>query len=129
MHAAALVFVRIIFLSVSGTLCHERIGEGFIDETGLGTTNSYSTAITSSAKKDLTNEEQTLHKKANDIIQFFLDLLNIIVGDLNTSKSARFILFHRWSGGKSPLLRKHYYHPEITLVHPYTTLRTAVRRK
>jgi hypothetical protein len=77
MHAAALDFVDILFLSVSGTLHHERIGEGFIDDTGLGTTNTNSTAITLSAKKELTNEEQTLHKKANDIIQLFLDLLQL----------------------------------------------------
>jgi hypothetical protein len=71
MHAAALVFVGIMFLSMPGTLHHERIGEGFIDDTDLGTTNTYSTAITSSSKKELTNEEHTLHKKANYIIKFF----------------------------------------------------------
>jgi hypothetical protein len=31
MHAAALVFIGILFLSVSDILHHERIGEGFID--------------------------------------------------------------------------------------------------
>jgi hypothetical protein len=102
MHAAALAFMGILFLSVSGTLRHEIIGEGFIDDTGLGTTNPYSTDITST-KKGLTNEEHTLHKKVNGIIQFFLNLLHVTGGDLNTSKSARFILFHRWSGGKSSL--------------------------
>jgi hypothetical protein len=51
MHAAALVFIGILFHSVSCTLCHERIGEGFIDDTGIGTTNPYSTAITSSVKQ------------------------------------------------------------------------------
>jgi hypothetical protein len=75
MHAAALFFVGILFLSMSGTLRHAIIGEGFIDGTCLGTTNPYSTAITSSAKRELTNEEQTLHKKSNDTIQFFLNLL------------------------------------------------------
>jgi hypothetical protein len=82
--------------------------EGFIDDTGLGTPNPYSTAITVSSKSELTNEEQTLNKKANDIIQVFLDLLHIIGGDLNTRKIASFILFHRWSGGKSSLLRKEF---------------------
>jgi hypothetical protein len=129
MHATALAFVGIVFLSISGTLHHEIIGEGFIDDTGIGTTNPYSTAITSSAKKKLKNEEQTLHKKINDIIQFFLNLLPVIGGELNTSKSASFILFHRWSGGKSSLLRKHDSHPEITFIHPYTRVRTIVPRK
>jgi hypothetical protein len=114
---------------MSGTLCHERIGEGFIDDTGLGTKTPYCTAIIPSAKKELTNEEQTLHKKANYIIQFFLGLLHVILGDLNTSKSTSFIIFHSWSGGKSSLLRKHDSHPEITVVHPHTRVRTVVPRK
>jgi hypothetical protein len=46
MHAAALAYVGILFLSVSGLLRHEKIGEGFFDDTGLGTTNPHSTAIT-----------------------------------------------------------------------------------
>jgi hypothetical protein len=129
MHATALLFVGILFLSVFGTLCHKIIGEGFIDDTGLGTTNLYSTAVTSSTNKELTNEEQTLHKKVNDIIKFFLKLLQVIGSELNTSKSGSFVLFHRWSGGKSSLLRKHDSHPEITLVHPYTGVRTIIPRK
>jgi hypothetical protein len=38
MHAKTLLFVVILFLSVSGTLRHERIGEVFIYDTCLGTT-------------------------------------------------------------------------------------------
>jgi hypothetical protein len=41
MHAADLAFVGILLLSVSDILCHEMIGEGFIDDTGLGTTNPH----------------------------------------------------------------------------------------
>jgi hypothetical protein len=120
MHTATLAFIGILFLSVSGSLHHERIGEGFIDDTGLGTTNAYCTSITTMSHKALINEEQTLHKKANDVIQFFLDLLNVIGDDLNIGKSASFVLFHRWSGGKYSLLRKQESHPETTLIHPYT---------
>jgi hypothetical protein len=73
MHTAVLVFIGILLIFVSGTLCHEISGEGFLDDTGIGIINQYSTVITSSAKKELKHEKQTLHNKANDIIQFFLD--------------------------------------------------------
>jgi hypothetical protein len=115
MHVAALVFVGILLLSVSGLLHHKRIGEGFIDDTGIGTTSPHYKAITSTIQKELTNEDQRLQKKANYILQFFLDLLHVIDGDLNTSKIASFTLFHRWTGGKYSLLRIHEYHPKITM--------------
>jgi hypothetical protein len=104
MHAAALAFLDILLLSVAGLLHHERIGEGFIDNTGLGMTNPHSTAMTPVSQKKLTNEELTLHTKANAILQLFLDLRHVIGGDLNTGKSTNFILFHRWPGRKSSLL-------------------------
>jgi hypothetical protein len=128
-HAAALAFVGIILLSVSGLLRHERSGEGFIDDTGLGMTNSHSTAMTPTSQTVFTNEEHIPHKKAKAILQFFLDLLHVIVDDLNTRKSACFILFHRWSGGKSSLFRKHQSHPNIIIVHPYTGVSTVIPRK
>jgi hypothetical protein len=55
MHAAALVFIGILILSVPGRFRHKIIGEGFIDNTGLGTTNPHSKAITPTSKKELTN--------------------------------------------------------------------------
>jgi hypothetical protein len=73
MHAAALAFVGILLLSMSGLLCHERIAEEFIIyDTGLDTTNPHSKAITSTSQKELMNEEQTLHKKPMTKSNFFL---------------------------------------------------------
>jgi hypothetical protein len=60
MHAAALSFVGILLLSVSGLLHYERIGEGFIDDICLGTTDPHSTAITPMNQKVFTNEEYLL---------------------------------------------------------------------
>jgi hypothetical protein len=57
MHAVALAFVGILFLSASGHLQHEQTVEGFTDDTGLGTTHPHSTAMTSSSQKELTREE------------------------------------------------------------------------
>jgi hypothetical protein len=129
MHAVTLAFVGILFLSISGSLWHEIIGEGVIGDTCLGTTNPYSTSITPMSCKALTNEDQTLHKISNNIIQFSLNLLHAIVGDLNIGKSASLVLFHRWSRGKFSPLRKYESHPETTLIHPYTGVSITVQRR
>jgi hypothetical protein len=80
-------------------------------------------------KKIQMNKERELHSKANIILEFFLHLLNIIGGDIFTGKSACFLIFHRWSGGKSTLLKIHDDHPQITLTHPLTGTDNAVLRK
>jgi hypothetical protein len=74
MDALALSFIGILILSISKQRQHEHIGEGFIDDTGLGTTKPRSTAITPYTIKSLTIEERELHTKANGILQFFLGL-------------------------------------------------------
>jgi hypothetical protein len=95
----------------------------------LGTRNPHSTAITPTSQKDLTNEEFIPNTKANVILQFFLDLLHVIGGDLNTGKSASFIPFHRWPRGNSSLLRIHHSHPNINILHQYIGVSTVVPRK
>jgi hypothetical protein len=77
-HAVALAFVGILLLSIPGLVRHERIGEKIIDDTGLGTTNPHPTLITPMSQKVFTNEEHILNKKANVILQFFLNLLCVI---------------------------------------------------
>jgi hypothetical protein len=100
-NALALSFIGILILSISKRLQHERIGEGFIGDTGLGSSNPHSTTTTPTSTKALTNEEIELHMKANGILQFFLNLLNVIGGgDLHSGKSACFLLFHRLYGGR-----------------------------
>jgi hypothetical protein len=88
MNALALSLTGILIISIAKRRQHERIGEGFIDYTGLGTTNPYSTTINPTRMKALKNEERELHTNANGILQLFLDLLNVIGGDLRSGKSA-----------------------------------------
>jgi hypothetical protein len=95
MHALALSFVGILVISVARRLQHEQIGEGCIDDKGLGTTNLHLTAITPTSNKALTSEETELHTIVNATLQFFLDLLNVIGGDLHTGKITCFLIFHR----------------------------------
>jgi hypothetical protein len=128
-NALALSFIGILIISVSKQCQHERICEGFIDDTGLGTTHPYSTAITQSTIKALTIEERELHTKANGILRFFLDLLTVIGGDLHSGESACFLMFHRWAGGKATLRKIHDDHPSVSLTHPITGITNVVQRK
>jgi hypothetical protein len=85
MNALALAFIGILIISVSKQRRHERIGEWFIDDTGLGTTNPHSTAMTQSTIKALKIEERELHTEANRILQFFLGFY-VIGGELHSGK-------------------------------------------
>jgi hypothetical protein len=128
-NALALSFIIILILSVSKQRQHERIGEGFIYDTGLGTTNPNATAITPATMKALTIEERELHTKANGILQFFLDLLKVVDGELHSGKSACFLMFHIWTGGKATLRKIHDNHLSISLTHPITGITNVVPRK
>jgi hypothetical protein len=60
------------------------------------------------------------HTNSNGILQFFLDLLKVIGGNIHTGKITCYLLFHRRSGGKSTLLKIHHDHPQIMLINPFT---------
>jgi hypothetical protein len=47
-------------------------------------------------------------------------LLQVARGDLNIAKYACFTVFHRWSGGKSAILKIHDSHQMMTITHPYS---------
>jgi hypothetical protein len=59
----------------------------------------------------------------------FLELLQVIGGDLNISKCACFTNFHRRSGGKATLLKKQIQHPFMTITHPITGEIKTIDRK
>jgi hypothetical protein len=106
----------ILFFSVSRLLQHERIGEGFINDAGLGATNPHSTVITPSSQKEVTIEEFELYITIKAILQFFIDLLNVIGDELYTRKSSSFLLIHRWRGENLlwydhtiPIRKYHWY--------------------
>jgi hypothetical protein len=61
--------------SVSSKVVHKRIGEGFIDDTGLVVSAQASTEITSSRVKRFSHDEAALFARMNRMIQFFLELL------------------------------------------------------
>jgi hypothetical protein len=54
--------------------------------------------------KRFTNDEDVIFAHMKEMIQFFLELLQVAGVDLNIYKCACFTVFHRWKGGCATLL-------------------------
>jgi hypothetical protein len=118
MHTLASAYIGFAMFSVSINLIHKRIREGLIDDTGLVVYTQASTEITPTRVKRFTTDEDILFDRVSNMIQFFLELLQIAGGDLHISKCACFTVFRRWKGGRATLLRTHDTHPSMTIIHP-----------
>jgi hypothetical protein len=96
MHISATYFIGIILVSVSGSSIHTGFGEGLIDDTGLAASvfTHLSIEINTPRNKSLSPDEAALFNKMQKKLQFFLELLQVIGGDLNISEGACFTLFH-----------------------------------
>jgi hypothetical protein len=132
MHTAVTYFIGIIFVSISGLIQHKLVGEGLIDKTVLASSAQFPTEITSTKHKYFSPNETILCDKMQNMVQFFLVLLQVAVGDLNISKCACFTVFQRWNGGHATLLKIKDSHPLITTTHPRTIapsiLKTFIRK-
>jgi hypothetical protein len=89
-------FKCIRLVSVDGKVEHKRPGDSFVDATTTGTTNDDTTMEpVPLEEEELTWSEEELVAKMQDIIQFFLDVLQVTGGDLAPSKCAWYLIFHR----------------------------------
>jgi hypothetical protein len=64
-----------------------------------------------------------------EIIQFFLDLLQVTGGDLSPEKCVWYLISHRWKDGKPILLEKHSSQRGIKIVSRSTNTESGVKRK
>jgi hypothetical protein len=93
-------FFCISLVSVDGTTTDTRPGESFVDGTTTGATDdNHNLEPVPSWVSGLTQEEDSLVARMEDIIQFFLDLLQVTGGDLAPEKCARYLIDHRWNKG------------------------------
>jgi hypothetical protein len=121
MHTVATYFVGIILVSIYyGRIQHKCVGEGLIDDTGLAYSAQPSNEISSTQIKYFSPDESILFDKMQKMLQFFLELFQVAGGDLNISKCACFIVFHRWCGGLASLIKIKSYHPMMSITHPHT---------
>jgi hypothetical protein len=94
-------FDCIRLVSIDGVDEHVRPGDSFVDDTTTGMTNDDTTMDPVPVELlDLTQSEEELIGKMQNIIQFFLDLLQVTGGDLAPGKCVWFLICHRWIDGK-----------------------------
>jgi hypothetical protein len=81
---------------VDGKFEHKRPGDSFVDDTTMVTTNDDTIMEPVPVEEEaLTWSEEELIAKMHDIIKFFLDVLQVIGGDLAPAKCARYLICHR----------------------------------
>jgi hypothetical protein len=73
--------------------------------TTRATDDNHSLDPMSSSVHGLTQEEESLVARMEDIIQFFLDLLQVTGGDLAPEKCAWYLIFYLWSKGVPKLIQ------------------------
>jgi hypothetical protein len=66
-------------------------------------------------EKEMTSDEEAMVKRMADIIQSFLDLLQVAGGDLAPEKCVWFLIAHRWKKGVPTLLANKSTHRRITM--------------
>jgi hypothetical protein len=88
MHTVATYFIGIILVSIPGKIQHKHVGDGLIDETGLSASAQSSVEITTTRTKAFSPDKDALFTKMQNILQFFLELLQVSAGDLNIPKCA-----------------------------------------
>jgi hypothetical protein len=89
-------FECIRLVSVDGKIEHKRPGDSFVDETRTGTTNDDTTMEPVPVEEDvLAWSEEELIAKMQDIIQFFLDVMQVTGGDLAPAKCGWYLICHR----------------------------------
>jgi hypothetical protein len=80
-------------------------------------------------EKELTSYKEEMVKRMEDIIQFFLDLLQVTGGDLAPEKCIWYLIAHLWKKGEPTLLAKETTHRGITIKSKATGIISAVKRK
>jgi hypothetical protein len=123
-------FTCIHLLAINGEEEHIRPGDSFVDDTTTGTTNDDSELDpVSHVISDLTSSKETHIAKMEEIIQFFLDLLQVTGDDLAPDKCVWYLISHRWKDRKPRLLQKHSSHGGIKIVSRSTNIESGVKRK
>jgi hypothetical protein len=96
---------------------HIRPGDSFVDDTTTGTTNDDpELEPVSTDQAELTTSEETRIAKMEEIIHFFLDLLQLTQGELALEKCVWYLISHQWKDGKPILLQNQSSHRGIKIV-------------
>jgi hypothetical protein len=104
-------------VAIDGVEEHIRPGDSFVDDTTTGNTNDDpGLEPVSTDQAELTTSKETHIAKMEELIHFFLDLLQKTGGDLATDKCVWYLISHRWKDDKPRLLQKNSSHGGIKIV-------------
>jgi hypothetical protein len=104
-------------VAIDGVEEHISPSDYFVDDTTTGTTNDDPELETISTDQvEMTTSKETLVAKMEEIIQLFLDLLQVIGGELAPERCVRCLISHIWKDDKPKLLQKHSSHHGIKIV-------------
>jgi hypothetical protein len=91
--------------------------ESFVEDTTMGVTfDDKNRDPVPIEEKELTAEKEDLIEQMQVVIQFFLDLLQVIGGDIAPEKCLWYLISHRWNNGLTSLLRKLASHRGIEIM-------------
>jgi hypothetical protein len=120
--------VKMWFLLWAHMEHHVCTGFGVSDKTG-STNEDPKLEPVSTDQTELTTSEETIIAKMEEIIHFFLYLLQVTGGDLAPEKCVGYLISHRWKDVKPKLLQKHSSHRGIKIVSRSTSTESGVKRK
>jgi hypothetical protein len=121
-------FIRLVV--IDGIKEHIRPGDSFVDGTTTETTkDDPELGPVSTDRAELTTSKEALIAKMEEIIQFFLDLLQVTGGYLAPDKCVWYLISHRWKDGKPRILQKNSSHRIIKIISRSTNTESGVKWK
>jgi hypothetical protein len=116
--------------SVDDRTTDTRPGDSFVDDTTTcATDDNHNLDPIPSTVRGLTQEEDSLVARMEVIIQFFLDVLQVMGGDLAPKKCAWYLKGHRYNKGVSKLIQVEPQHRSITMTPRSSGLISGIKRK
>jgi hypothetical protein len=101
-----------------------------VDDTTTGATDdNHNIEPIPSSVRGLTQEEDSLVAQMEDIIQLFLDLLQVTGGDLAPERCAWYLIGHRWNKGFSKLIQIEPQHQSIAMTSMLSGQVSGIKRK
>jgi hypothetical protein len=123
-------FDCISLVSVDGTTTDTRPGDSFVDDTTTGATyDNHNIDPIPSSVCGLTQVEESLVARMEDIIQLFLNLLQVTGGDLAPEKCAWYLIGHRWNKGVPTLVQIEPQHQSISMTLRSSEQVSGIKRK
>jgi hypothetical protein len=123
-------FDCISLVYVDGVTTDTRPGDSFVDNTTtVATDDNHNLEPISSTFRGLTQEEDSLVARMEEIIQFFLDLLQVTGGNLAPEKCTWYLIGHRWNKGVSKLIQIEPQHRSITMTSRSSGQVLGIKRK